>query len=99
MLPLDLLRCREDVRVIVAKLEETLHPSARMFRALAIVPVGQARDEATALQPLTFPRSNELVDDALSVVCEIFELRFPDRKEIRRNQRVTQLKTKRPIFR
>lgn len=80
MLALELLWRRKDAWVFVAELQEAFHAARAVFRALAIVAVRQAHHETRSLEPFHLARSNELVNDALSIVGKITELSFPDDK-------------------
>jgi hypothetical protein len=64
-------------RLLVAKLEPTLHTTGRVLRTLAVIAVRQRDNKAGTLQPLGFTRSNELINDTLSVVGEVTELGLP----------------------
>ena len=86
MLALNLIRRGEHVRVIVAQLQEPLDARARVLRALTIIAVRQAHHEPRALEPLALTSSDELVDDALSVVREVTELRLPDGEGVGRDE-------------
>ena len=48
-----------------------------MFWALALETVWQQHDYAVLLTPLVFGSNDVLVDDDLSTVSEVAELRFP----------------------
>jgi hypothetical protein len=80
--------------VLVTELEVSLKTSRGVLGALTIVTVGQRHDKTCSLHPLNFTRSDELVDDTLSVVGKVTELGLPHDKSMRRWQRVTVLKTK-----
>lgn len=54
--------------------------------------------EPRALEPLPLARSDELIDDALRVIREIAELRFPNRQTLRRDEGITQFETERAEF-
>ena len=92
VLTLYLLGRGVNVRVVVAKLQESLNTSAGVLGTLTVVAVGQVHDKACALEPLPLAGGDELVDDALCVVGEIAELCLPDRQVIWGNERVTELK-------
>ena len=49
-----------------------------MFRPSALVSVRQQHHQSALVAPLVFARRDVLVDDHLSVVHEVAELRFPD---------------------
>src|SRR6266850_5463104 len=51
-----------------------------MFRALAFVAMREEHDETRRQIPLVLARANKLVDDDLSAVGEITELRLPEDK-------------------
>jgi hypothetical protein len=77
VLAIKLVRRREDARVLVAKLEISLHSSRRVLWALAVVSVRQGHDKTSTLKPFHFTGSDELIDDTLRVVREVTELSFP----------------------
>lgn len=77
MLAIQLVGCREDSRVFIAKLQVSLHPSRGVLWTLAIVAVRQRHDEAGTLQPFDFSRCDELIDDALAIVGKVAKLGFP----------------------
>lgn len=91
MLALELVRRREDARVLVAELQVPFHPAGGVLGTLTIVAVRQAHHEPGALQPLDFAGRDELVDDDLRRVCEVAELRFPDDQRVGRGQGVAVL--------
>jgi hypothetical protein len=70
----------EDARIFVAKLQITLQTTRRMLWALAVISVRQRHDQACPLHPLDFTRCNELINDALSVVCKVTKLGLPHHK-------------------
>lgn len=84
MLSLKLLLCREDARVLVRKLQVTLQTTRRVLRALAVVAMWQGHDQASPLHPLHLARSNELINDALSIVRKIAELGLPHDQSVGR---------------
>src|SRR5690606_5923033 len=70
--------------VLGGLLEKAFHPGARVLRALPLVAVGKVEDQAAQAQPLVLARGDELVDDDLTGVEEIAELRLPDDERLRR---------------
>ncbi len=80
VLALDFLRRWEMVRMVVAQLQEAFDAAARVFGALAVVPVGERHDEASTLKPLALTGGDELVNNALCVVREVAELCLPHRE-------------------
>jgi len=54
-----------------------------MLRPLAFITVWQEHDQSAHLAPLLLGRGNELIDNDLSAVREIAELRFPERQGLR----------------
>lgn len=80
VLTVELVRGWEYAWIFVAELEIPFHTSGGVLRTLTIVTMGQAHDQTGSLQPLHFTRSDELVNNALSVVGKVTELRFPDDK-------------------
>ena len=84
----------KDARVFVAELQVALHSARRVFRALAVVAVGQGQDETGPLEPLDLAGRNELVDNALRVVGKIPELSLPHHERIWRGKRVAVFEAK-----
>lgn len=84
VLTVELLRGGEDARILVAQLQESLHPARAVLGALTVVTMRQTHDQARSLQPLDFSGCNELIDDALCVVGEITELSLPHDQSRRR---------------
>jgi hypothetical protein len=84
MLTLQLIRRWKDSRILITQLQISFHPTGRMLWALPVVPVRKREDEARTLQPFDFSRSNELIDNALSIVGKIAKLRLPYDKSIGR---------------
>src|SRR5271155_4979772 len=66
------------------ELKEPFDARARMFRALALVPMRQEQHHARQQIPLVLARRNELVDHDLSAVCKIAKLRFPKDQRLRK---------------
>ena len=87
------------MRMVVAELQETLEPSARMLWTLAIVAMGQIHYQASTLQPLAFPGCDELVNNALGIVGKVAELGFPDGEEVGRYERVPEFEAKSAVLR
>jgi hypothetical protein len=56
--------------------------------------VGQRDNQTGTLQPLGFTSSNELINDALSVVGKVTELSLPHDESLGGGQRVAVLKAK-----
>jgi len=81
-------------RLLVTELQPTLHPARRVLWTLAIVTMRQRKDKTGTLQPLRFTSSNELVNDALSVVGKVTKLSLPHDESVRRGKRVTVFETK-----
>src|SRR5271168_1722819 len=69
---------RDDHVVAGGELEEALHASGGMLRALAVVAVREEHDYAGEQAPLGLAGRDELVDDALRAVDEVAELRLPE---------------------
>lgn len=99
VLAFNLLRRRESMRMVVAELQETLEPSTRMLWTLTIVAMGQIHYQASTLQPLAFPRCDELVNNALGIVGKVAELGFPDSEEVGRYEGVPEFEAQRAILR
>jgi hypothetical protein len=93
VLALELLRRREDTRVLVDELQVTLHTTRRVLRTLSIVAVRQAHDETRTLKPLDLTRGNKLINDNLSGVGKVTELSLPHDESVGRGKRVTILKS------
>jgi hypothetical protein len=93
VLAVELVSGGEDTRLLVAKLQPTLHTTGRVLRTLAIVTVRQGNNQAGTLQPLRFTGGDELINDTLSVVGKVTELSLPHHKGVRRGERVTVLET------
>jgi hypothetical protein len=91
MLAVQLVSSGEYARLLVAKLQPTLHTTGRMLRTLAIVTVGQRDNQTRTLQPLGFTSSDELVNDALRVVGKVTELSLPHDESFGGGQWVTVL--------
>ena len=70
-----------------------------MFGALPFVAVGQQHHQTRHPQPLGFGGGNELVDDDLSTVGKIAELRFPQRQRLGLGGRVAVFKAQNPQLR
>lgn len=94
MLSVQLLRRRVDSWFIVTQLQESLHSSRRVLWSLTIVTVRQVEHQTRSLQPFPLSGSDELIDDTLSIVGKVTELRLPDSQAVGRDQRVTQFETK-----
>lgn len=94
VLAVQLVSRGEHARLLVAKLQPALHTTGRVLRTLAIVTVGQRDNQTGTLQPLRFTGSNELVNDALSVVGKVTELSLPHDEGLGGGQRVTVLEAK-----
>lgn len=88
MLPLNFLWRRVHMWVVIAELQEALDTGTRVLGSLAVVSVGQAHNQASALQPLALSSRNELVNNALRVVGEVAELSFPNGEGTGGDQRV-----------
>ena len=99
VLPLNLLGRREDMRVVITKLQESFKTSTRVLRTLTIETVGEADDQTGPLQPLLLTTGNELVDDTLCVVSKVTELSFPDGQRVGGDEGVTELETEGTEFR
>jgi hypothetical protein len=91
VLTVESLRAGEDARVLVTELQEALHTAGRVFGTLAVVTVGHGHDQTRTLKPLDLTRSDELVNDALSVVGKVTELGLPDDESVGRGEGVTVL--------
>ena len=68
------------------ELEEPLQSGAGMLRSLSLVAVREEQHEARLLAPLRAARDDELIDDRLSHVHEIAELRFPQNERVARDR-------------
>ena len=90
---------RDDVRVLVAVLQEPLDAAGRVFGALALVPVRQEDDESRLAHPLGLARAEELVDDDLRAVDEVAELRLPDAQDVGGLVRVAELEAEDAVLR
>ncbi|OWK23592.1 hypothetical protein AJ87_34715 [Rhizobium yanglingense] len=84
--------------VFRTKLQEALQARRRVFRTLTFVTMRQQADETRHAQPLAFARRNELVEDDLRTVCEIAELRFPERERVRARQRIAVFEAENGLF-
>jgi hypothetical protein len=93
VLTIKLVWGREDTRLFIRQLQPTLHTTGRVLGTLAVVAVRQRDNQAGTLQPLDFTGSNELVDDALSVVGKVTKLGFPHDEGVGGGQRVAVFKT------
>jgi hypothetical protein len=93
VLAVQLVSRREHAGLLVAKLQPALHTTGRVLRTLAVVTVGQRDNQTGTLQPLGFTSSNELINNALSVVGEVTELSLPHDESLGGGQRVTVLET------
>lgn len=69
------LHLRNEIRIIIAKLQESLQASTAVLWPLTLEAVRQKHHEPTATQPLLLPRADELVDDDLSRVGKVAKLR------------------------
>lgn len=85
--------------MVITELQETLEPSTRMLWTLAIVAMGQIHYQASTLQPLAFPRCDELVNNALGIVGKVAELGFPDSEEVGRYEGVPEFEAQCAILR
>lgn len=94
VLAIQLVSSGVHARLLVAKLQPTLHTTGGVLRTLAIVTVRQRDNQARALQPLRFTRGDELVNDTLSVVGKVTELSLPHNQGVGRGQGVTVLEAK-----
>jgi hypothetical protein len=81
-------------RLLVAKLQPTLHTAGGVLGALAIITVGQGDNQTGTLQPLGLTSGDELINDTLSIVGEVTELGLPHDKGLGGGQGVTVLKAK-----
>ena len=90
---------RDDVRVLVAVLQEPLDAAGRVLGALALVPVRQEDDESRLAHPLGLARAEELVDDDLRAVDEVAELRLPDAQDVGGLVRVAELEAEDAVLR
>ena len=84
--------------MVIAELQETLEPSARVLGALTVVAMGEVHYQARTLQPLAFPRRDELIDDALGIVGKVTELSFPDGEEVGRDEGVPEFEAQRTVL-
>src|SRR5260370_41453135 len=67
-----------DLHVVLGgELHKAFQAGAGMFRPLAFVAMRQKHHNTRGEIPLGLARADELVDDHLSAVCEIAELRLP----------------------
>lgn len=84
MLTIKLFRGWENPGLFVAKLQVTLHSTRGVLGTLTVIAMRQRQYQARTLQPLHFSGSNELIDDALSIVGKVAKLCFPYDKSIGR---------------
>ena len=83
-------RAVDDADVLLrTELQEALQPRARMLRAVALVAVREQKREPRGLAPLREAGDDELVDDDLSAVDEIPELRLPEHERLGGGDRVS----------
>ena len=61
----------EDVRVVIAQLQEALDARRRVLWALAVVPMRERERQSGALQPLALARADELVNHDLGRVGKV----------------------------
>src|SRR5579864_1135697 len=69
--------------VLRRKLQKALNARARVLRTLAFVAVRQQQHEAGQQIPLGFAGHNKLIDDRLSYIGEVTELRLPKHERLR----------------
>lgn len=77
VLAVELIWGRKDPGIFIAQLEIAFHSARRVLGSLTVVPMWKRKNETRTLQPLHLSRSNELIDDALSVVGKIAKLSLP----------------------
>ena len=74
---------RNKVGVVIEELEEALEASARVLGTLAIKAVWQEEDQGRLLVPFALPGDDEVVNDVLSHVGKVPELRLPhDQRQV-----------------
>src|SRR5580704_554091 len=84
--------------VFGAELQKALNTGAGMLRALPFVAVRQQQNQAARLAPFGFGAGNEIIDENLSAVRKIAELRFPENQSKRIGQAVTEFETHHGVF-
>jgi hypothetical protein len=72
-------RCRvADLKVVFsAKRKKTFQTGTGMLRALSLESMWEEQDQVAPLLPLNFGAGDKIVDNNLSGIGEIAELRFP----------------------
>ena len=94
VLAVELLSRGKDTGVFVAELEVSLDSARRVFGSLPVVTVGKRHYQTSTLEPFGLSGSDKLINDTLSVVGKITELRLPHDERIGRSERVSVLETK-----
>jgi hypothetical protein len=94
VLTLKLVLRGEDTWVLVAKMEITLDSARGVLGTLPIVSVGERHYQTGTLEPLRLARSDELVDDTLSVVGKVTKLGLPHNEGVGGAERVSVLESK-----
>ena len=74
--------------VISAEREEAFETATRVLRTLTFVAVRQEHHESTRAFPLRFTTRNELINQYLTTVGKVTELRFPDDEHARIAKRI-----------
>ena len=77
--------------VLVAKLQVTLSATRRVLRAGTVVTVRQKHHETVLNVPLGLTRADELIDDDLSAISKVTELRLPHGQRVRMSLRIAKL--------
>ncbi len=89
---------RNRVRIFVTTLQKPFQATTAVLRTSTLVPMRQQHHEARLAQPLRLACRDELVDDDLSTIDEVTELRLPQNKGIRRFRTVAKLEPKDTVF-
>src|SRR5918993_5813374 len=77
------------------EVEEASHPCARMLRTLSLVAMREQQCQAGGQSPLCQTGGDELIDDDLSGIDEVPELRFPQNQCLRCRDAVPVLEAER----
>lgn len=73
----------DDIGIIIAHLEISLHSGRGVLGTLAIISVRKEHDESRGKVPLSLSTSDVLIDNRLGTVGEITELGLPQGKSVR----------------
>src|SRR5579885_724252 len=82
-----------------SKLQKAFNSSARVFRALSFIAVGQEQYQAREQVPLEFTGNDELINDRLRNIGKVAELRLPKHQGLRIIAAVTILEPENAGFR